>query len=328
MPVKSRASDDGKHRKAYVFNAVFAVRHSGNGERRVCGVVDAVYDVRDRNRHGIKGSPFALDNLSARASDIGFDFFVNERRDEFIVVFETGFIFVDGNRRDICKRPRNKRRISVFTENVRVYVLLCDAVVFGNACAKAGSVEDRSRTENLILRQSRHFVKLICQNIDRIRNNHVNRRRSILDDFGDDALRDVDIRLRQIQPGLSGLPRDARCQNDDVRILCIGVCPCIDGYGVAERRTLPDVKRFAQSFLRVDIDHYDFGRDAFNGERIRDRRAYLTGSDDRDFECQFLFLCTATLLQQVLYGDCSLLCRRHIHKKIIKHYSGNVKQKK
>jgi len=159
--VKSRAADDGKHRKAYVFYAVFAVRHRGNGERRVGGVVDAVDDVRDRNRYGVKGRPFAFDDLSARASDIGFDFFVNERRDEFVVILETGFIFVDGNRRDICKRPRNKRRISVFAENVCVYVLLCDVVVFGDACAKAGSVEDRSGTENLILRQSRHFAKLI-----------------------------------------------------------------------------------------------------------------------------------------------------------------------
>ena len=109
--MKSRTADDGKHRKAYVFNAVFAVRHRGNGERRVGGVIDTVDDVRDRNRYGVKGRPFAFDDLSARASDIGFDFFVNERRDEFVVVFETGFIFVDGNRRDICKRPRNKRSL-------------------------------------------------------------------------------------------------------------------------------------------------------------------------------------------------------------------------
>ena len=107
--MKSRAADDGKHGKAYIFYAVFAVRHRGNGERRVRRIVDTVDDVRDRNRYGIKGRPFAFDDLSARTSDIGFDFVVNERRDEFVVVFEAGFIFVDGDRRDICKRPRNKR---------------------------------------------------------------------------------------------------------------------------------------------------------------------------------------------------------------------------
>lgn len=164
--------------------------------------------------------------------------------------------------------------------------------------------------------------------IDGIRNDDVDRRRSVLDDFGDDALRDVDVRLRQIQPRLSRFPCDARCQNDDIGIFCIGVCPCIDGYGIAERRTLTDVERFAQGFLRVDIDHHDFRSYAFYGERIRDRRADLTGPDDCDFECQFLFLCTATLLQQVLYGDCSLLCRRHIHKKNNKALFRKCKAKK
>ena len=159
--MEARAADDRKHRKAYVFDAVFAVCHCGYGERRVGGVVDAVDDVRDRNRNRVKGRPFALDDLSAGTSDIGFDFVVDKRRDRFVVVFETGFIFVDGDRCDICKRPRNERRIAVFAENVCVYVLLCDVVVFGDACAKAGSVEDRPGTENLILRQSRHFAKLI-----------------------------------------------------------------------------------------------------------------------------------------------------------------------
>ena len=109
MPVKTRAADNGKHGKADVFNAVFAVRHGGNGERRIGGVIDAVDNVRDRNRHRVKGRPFTLDDLPAGTSNIGFDFVVDERRNGFVAVFTAGFVFVDGNRCDICKRPRNKR---------------------------------------------------------------------------------------------------------------------------------------------------------------------------------------------------------------------------
>ena len=171
----------------------------------------------------------------------------------------------------------------MLAEDVGVYVLLVDAVILRNARAEAGGVEDRARADDLVLRQLRIAAEDVGQDVDRVRDDDIGRVRCEGRDLRDDRLHDVDVRLREVEAGLPGLARDAGGEDDDIGIAGVPVRPGVDGDGRAERRALPDVERFAEGLLAVDVDHDDLGGQPLHGQRVRDGGTDRSGSDDGDF---------------------------------------------
>ena len=181
-------------------------------------------------------------------------------------------------------------RLAVLAEDVGVHVLLVDVVVLRDAGAQARGVQDRARADDLLLRQAGDLGEDIRQDVDRVGHDDVDRVGRVLDDLRDDGLGDVDIDLRQLQAGLSGLARDAGGQDDDVGILRVLVSARVDRDGGTEGNALADVQRLAHGLRFIDVDHDDLRGDAVDRHGVGDGGTYAACSDDRNFLTHVCFL--------------------------------------
>ena len=279
---------DIERAEADIVDPVFAVHHGGDGH---CGVYAAEYalaDMADGYRNGIEGSALARNDSAAGLFDILFDFVKIKHG-----VFDPGrgdeaLAFGNGHIGNIGNRPRDKGRIAVFAEHIGVNVALVDVIIFGKPCAETRGIEDGARTDNMVFGEPGIFMENICEYIDGVAHDDVERIGRILRDLGNDHLGDIDIRLCKLEPGLAGLSCDTGCEYDDIRAGRIAVIAGVYRAGAAEGRTLADVKRFAESLFFVDVYHDDLGCETHDSKRISDRGADASGADNGYFVHDFL----------------------------------------
>ena len=102
------------------------------------------------NGNGIESRTLARDNTSARFSYILLDINEVKRR-----IGDSGhrdkiLTFGYGNVGNVRNRPRNKRRVSVFAENIGVNIALIDVVILGKSGTKTRRVKNCTRTYDVI----------------------------------------------------------------------------------------------------------------------------------------------------------------------------------
>ena len=73
-----------------------------------------------------------------------------------------------------------------------------------------------------------------------------------------DAFENIYVYLGKVESGLTGLSCHTGCNDNYVRILCIGIAACINGAGRTEGSTLTDVECLTHSFFIIDINHNYF----------------------------------------------------------------------
>ena len=138
--------------------------------------------------------------------------------------------------------------------DVRVDVLRADVEPAGQRGLQAAGVEDGAGADDVVFRHAGNLVEDVGQHVDRVGDDHIERVRRNRDDLGRDVLHDIDVDLRQLQPGLAGLARHAGRDGDDVGIRGRGIVAGTDDGRRAVRNTLIDVQRFAERLRPVDIN--------------------------------------------------------------------------
>ena len=145
-------TDDIDKRETYIIDAVIALKQRGTCH---CGIDTAEYSTADmtyRDGNGIECRTLALDNTCAGAANI----ILNRRVIEHgghginsrctINSRQRSTVLINGNIGNVCKRPRNERRIAVLTENICMNVLLVYAVELGKSCTQTSGIEDSTGT--------------------------------------------------------------------------------------------------------------------------------------------------------------------------------------
>ena len=171
----------------------------------------------------------------------------------------------------------------MLAEHIGVHVELVDRVVLREARTQTRGVEDRTGADDAGFRQAGALAEGVGQNIDRVADDQVDGVGRVARDLRDDALDDVDVRLRKVESRLARLSRDAGGNDDDVGILAVRIAARIDRARAAERRALANVERFAERLVVVDVDHDDFGSQTHDGQRVADGCTDAAASDDGDF---------------------------------------------
>lgn len=100
--------------------------------------------------------------------------------------------------------------------HVGVDVLGSHAGLTRDQVAKTGGVEHRSGSEDLITGQARDLQRSVCDNVDRVRDEHKVSVGSDVLQVRHDLLHQVDGRASQLQAGLSGLLLRASRDDDQV----------------------------------------------------------------------------------------------------------------
>lgn len=91
----------------------------------------------------------------------------------------------------------------MLAENVCVDVLLADRVVFRESRTQTRRVENRTRTDDLALRQTGNFIENISKDIDRIAYDDICSVRCVAGNLRNNLFRDIDIGLRKVKTGLT-----------------------------------------------------------------------------------------------------------------------------
>ena len=169
-------------------------------------------------------------------------------------------------------------------------VLLGDVVVFGQARAQAGGVQDGARADDLLLGQAGDLGKYVGEDVHGVGHDDVDGVGGVFYDLGGDGLGDVDVGLRQVKTGLAGLSGHAGGQDHDVGILGILIAARVDGDGRTESHALTDVQGLAHCLALVDVDHDHLGRDVIDRHGVGDGGANGAGPDDSNLFAHTCFL--------------------------------------
>ena len=171
----------------------------------------------------------------------------------------------------------------MLTENVCVNVLTVDVVVFGNAGAKSCGIKDSTGADDLVFGKIGALAPCVGKNINRVAYDNISSVGSVLCNLRNDGFNDINVGLREVESGLAGLSCNAGGENYDIGVACVAVCSGIDGYRRAERCSLANVKRFSESLLFIDVDHYDLGCYTAYSESISNCRADASCANNGNF---------------------------------------------
>ena len=177
----------------------------------------------------------------------------------------------------------------MLTEHVRMYVALADIIELGQTGTKSRGVENRTGTDNLILRNAGELVECIGHNIDRVADDDVDCLRSIHRNLGRDVLHNVDIGLSKLKSRLTGLSRNAGCNDDDIGAHGVAVITCDNAHGTEERSALKNIHGLALSLLLVHINQNDVRCGTVGCESECDRRSDASRANDSNLHT-YLFL--------------------------------------
>ena len=145
----------------------------------------------------------------------------------------------------------------MLSKYIRMDIALADIITFGQPRTQPCRIQNRTGTEDMVLRQSGNLMKCIRQNVHRIADNNICSVRSVLGNLRNNALGDINIGLRQLQTGLTRLSRNTGGKDYNIGSCCIGVIARVNRTWSAKGQALTDVQRFSQRLLSIDVDHYD-----------------------------------------------------------------------
>ena len=145
----------------------------------------------------------------------------------------------------------------MLTENISMNIFLCHLEVFGNTTFQSCGIQNRTGTDNLILRQTGNFSKYISHDIYRIAYDYVKSIRSCFYDLRRDTFQDIDICLGQLNSGLTWFTCNTGGDDYDIGIFCIFILTGNDGNGITEAGSLLNIHHFAFHFVFVDINQYN-----------------------------------------------------------------------
>ena len=275
-------ADDGEQAQANIINAIFAVEHGGNRQSRIDTAEQTFAEVADGHRYGVEGCTLALNNATAGFTNVVFNIVLIEFG-IFDIALRCFAVVLNRYVGDVCDGPRYESGVAVFTENVCVNIFLVNGIIFSNTSSQACGIEDRTGTDNAFFGKAGVFAESVSKDVNGITYDDVGSIGSVFYDFRCYGLQDVDVDLRKVKSGLTGLSRNAGSNDDDIGVFGVRIGAGINGCGITEGNTLSDIKRFAESLLLVDIDHNDFGSETHDREGVRNGGAYATGTDYCDF---------------------------------------------
>ena len=146
----------------------------------------------------------------------------------------------------------------MLTKYISVDVLLCNIKMLCQSTAKSCCIQDRTGTNNLILRQSRNFCEYISHDINRIAYDQIKGIWSCLYDLRCDRFEDIYICLCQLNTCLTWFSCNTGGDDNDIGIFRILIFTCFDIDRVAEAGSLDNIQNFTFCFLFVDIDQNNF----------------------------------------------------------------------
>ena len=168
----------------------------------------------------------------------------------------------------------------MLTEHVCVHLLLVDVIDLRESGAQTDGIQAGTRTEDLMLRQTRVFEECVGQDVYGVGNHDIGCVGSVFHDLIRDALDDLDVGLRQLESRLSGLSAKTRGDDDSLRADCVAVITRIDVAVVEEGGCLLDVKCLSQRSFGVDVDENDLRYCVACKQRIRGCRSDGTRTDN------------------------------------------------
>ena len=183
---------------------------------------------------------------------------------------------------DVDEGPGHEGRIAVLAVDVRVDVLRADVEPAGQRGLQAAGVENGAGADDMIFGHAGDLMEHIGQHVDRVGHDDIERVRRDRDDLGRDVLHDIDVDLRQLQTGLTGLARHAGRDDDDVGIGGSGIVAGTDDGRRAVRHALIDVQRLAERLRPVDVDQNDLRCDPLDHQVIRDGCPHIASADNSD----------------------------------------------
>ena len=145
----------------------------------------------------------------------------------------------------------------MLTQNVCVYLLLVYLIDLCKSCAESYCIENCTRTENLVLGESRILEESVSKNINGVCNQNVKCIGSVLCDLLCYALYYSYVCLNKLKSCLSGLSSDTGRDYNNVGILCISIASRINIAVIKERRCLLDIKSLTESLVCINIDKND-----------------------------------------------------------------------
>ena len=313
LTLNAVSADNGKCAETYVADAVLAVHHCGNGEVGVNAAEETFADMTYGDSDSIESSALVCNDLSAGLSCVFLDSSVVNYRT--LVLGKTRNIILNGNAGDVCERPGHERRIAVLTEYISVNVLVADVESLCKTCTETDAVESCTRTDDVVSGKTGGLVELVGKNIDRVAYDDIDSVGGILNYLGDNRLCDVNVCLSELETRLTGLSCNAGGKNNNVRILSVLICACINGAGGAERNALNDIHSLAVSLVVVDINKNDLGSYAVNDHSIGNSGADAACADNSDFVahksfpafCEY-FLCDRKFVRRLEYLRRSCPC--------------------
>ena len=229
------ASDAVERTEANIIDSVLAVHKSRNGHCGFDAGMQAFANMTYRRRNSIESCTFAGNNSSAGFFYISLNLCKVKRGTYHAGSCDKLRAILNRHSGNICNRPRNEGRIAVFTEYICMYIGLIDIIILRQPCTQARCVQNGARTNDMVCRKSGLLEKHICQDVNRIADDDINRIRRIFCYLRQNGFCDVDVGLRKLKTGLSGLAGNAGSQNNDIGTCRIAVIARIDGAIAAEK---------------------------------------------------------------------------------------------
>ena len=225
----------------------------------------------DRHRNRVECRALRLDHLPAGGFDKLLDRLILLRTlpGNALAVGRELLVLVNVIVCDMHQRPGHKRRIAMLAVDMRMHILRADAKALGERRLQPAGIENRAGADDLMLRKTGNLMEYVGQHVYGVGDKNINRLRRDAHNLRGNILEDVDVHLRQLESGLTRLPRKTGGDNHDIRVRCCLIVARADDGRRAEWRPLIDVQRLAERLLLVDVDQHDFRSGALNHQIVR-----------------------------------------------------------
>ena len=160
--------------------------------------------------------------------------------------------------------PDRDHRVAVFAEDEGSYLRGRQLQFLGNEALKAGGVEHRAQTDDLLPRETGILDRQMSQDIDRIRDDENDRvtLRARGFDVRNDLHEDGDVAVDQVEAGLIRFATGAGGDEEDVAVGCPRVVAGVDTLIGTETRSVQEIQGFTIGHILIRIDQLDFGYDS------------------------------------------------------------------
>ena len=145
----------------------------------------------------------------------------------------------------------------MLTKYISVDVLLCNIKMLCQSTAKSCCIQDRTGTNNLILRQSGNFCEYISHDINRIAYDYIESIWCLFNNFRCNIFENIYICLCQLNTCLTWFSCNTGGDDNDIGIFRILIFTCFDIDRVAEAGSLDNIHNFSCYFFFIDINQND-----------------------------------------------------------------------